>query len=903
MSPTAGGSILGNPVRRVEDPRILSGAAEYFDDIVTPGCAHAVFVRSTVAHARLTGIDTAEAERMPGVLAVHSKDTLTLPPVQAFAMVPPALARPPLADQAVRFVGDIVAVVVAETRAQAVDAVEAVVVDYDFLPAVVDAEASLDDGAPLLFPEHGSNAAIEFNFGDDPTVFDGADVVVTGRFLNQRLAAVPMEPNGIIAEPGPDGALTLTVPTQNPFAVLDVESERVRVVAPAVGGGFGAKANVYVEFVIVAACARLLGRPVKWAETRSESMVAMTQGRGQVQYVELGLERDGTIVGLRVKVIADAGAYAGIGGFLPYLTRTMAQGVYEIPKIEFNAVSALTNTTTTAAYRGAGRPEAAEMLDRIIDVAADELEIDPVEIRKRNLIPAERFPLTTVTGANYDVGDYALALDEACRIAGYDELRAEQRARRDRGDVRQLGIGVSTYVEVTAGGLFREFGSVAVQPDGTVVATVGTSAHGQGHETAYSMIVAELLGVPMADVRIVQSDTAVVPRGSGTMGSRSLQIGGSALYRAGEQVVERAKRLAAHLLEASTDDIVVHEAGTVGVAGVPTRALSWSELAQAAGDPARRPDDWEGDLAAEHDFDQGDASFPFGAHVSVVEVDTSSVTSRSTTAVECSIPCSSPDSSTAGLPRASPRRCSRPSCTTRTGTRSPRTSWTMRYRVPQSSRASRSPTPRPRRRSTRSERRASGSRARSDRPPRCTTQSSTRCRTSGSATSTCRSPLSGCGRRFATPSRAEPAVIVTFTTPTLRLSIEQYRSIVAHCYDGRPDEACGLLAGPLDADHEPAGDVTSVYPCTNADASARTYTVDSRELLRALRDAESRGEDLVGVWHSHTHTDAYPSETDVRQAFEPGWIYVLVSLAREEPVMRAYRIRDGEIAEVAVEVA
>jgi carbon-monoxide dehydrogenase large subunit len=262
------------------------------------------------------------------------------------------------------------------------------------------------------------------------------------------------------------------------------------------------------------------------------------------------------------------------------------------------------------------------MLDRIIDMAADELDIDPVEIRKRNLIPAERFPLTTVTGANYDVGDYARALDEACRIAGYDELRAEQRARRDRGDVRQLGIGVSTYVEVTAGGLFREFGSVAVQSDGTVVATVGTSAHGQGHETAYSMIVAELLGVPMEDVRIVQSDTAVVPRGSGTMGSRSLQIGGSALYRASEQVVEKAKRLAAHLLEASTDDIVVHEGGTVGVAGVPARGLSWSELAQVAADPARRPDDWEGDLAAELDFDQGDASFPFGAHVAVVEVDT-----------------------------------------------------------------------------------------------------------------------------------------------------------------------------------------------------------------------------------------------------------------------------------------
>jgi carbon-monoxide dehydrogenase large subunit len=304
----------------------------------------------------------------------------------------------------------------------------------------------------------------------------------------------------------------------------------------------------------------------------------------------------------------------------------MGQGVYDIPKVQVNSISAATNTTPTAAYRGAGRPEATAFLERIIDMAAVELDIDPVEIRRKNFLAPERFPLTTLTGANYDVGEYAKALDEACRVAGYDDLRAEQRARRERGDTKALGIGICTYVEITAGGMFQEFGGVEVQPDGTVVARVGTSAHGQGHETAFAMIVAELLGVPMDDVTIVQSDTALVPRGSGTMGSRSLQTAGSALYRASEDVLAKAKRLAAHLLEASVDDIVLHDGAKVGVAGVPATALSWRELAAAAADPAKRPDDWptdlEGKLATELDFNQGEATYPFGAHIAVVEVDT-----------------------------------------------------------------------------------------------------------------------------------------------------------------------------------------------------------------------------------------------------------------------------------------
>jgi aerobic carbon-monoxide dehydrogenase large subunit len=621
------GSILGNAVRRVEDPRLLRGEAKYVDDLGPEGTLHVVFVRSTVAHARLLAVDTLEAQRMEGVVLVATHDTLGLADLQGFVMLPPAFNRPPLARDVVRFVGDIVAVVAAETRAQAVDAAEAVIVDYDPLPVVVDPEAALADDAVLVFPEHGSNQAIEFDFGSDPTIFDDADLVVAGRFVNQRLAPVPMEANGVLVEPAADGQLTVTVPSQAPFGVRDplaaavgLEPAQVRVVAPAVGGGFGAKSGTYCEYVLAAALAQRLGRPVKWAETRSENLVAMVHGRGQVQYVELGVTRDGRIVGVRARIVGDGGAYPGVGAFLPFLTRLMGQGVYDIPKVEIGARSAITNTTPTAAYRGAGRPEAAQMLERIVDIAADELGMDPVELRRRNLLPPERFPLTTVTGANYDVGDYAKALDEALRIAGYEDLRREQAARRDRGDTVQLGVGVAVYVEITGGGAFEEFGSVEVHGDGTITATVGTSSHGQGHETSFAMIISDLLGVPMEAVRLVQSDTARVPRGSGTMGSRSLQTAGSALFRASEGVIAQAKLLAAHLLEADVADIVLDD-GRFSVAGVPAAALGWAELAEAAHDDARRPPDMEPALKVALDFNQGEASYPFGAHVSVVEVD------------------------------------------------------------------------------------------------------------------------------------------------------------------------------------------------------------------------------------------------------------------------------------------
>jgi aerobic carbon-monoxide dehydrogenase large subunit len=623
------GSILGNSVQRKEDPALITGVARYVDDLPVTGVLSTVFVRSTVAHATITSIDTAAARSMPGVVAIYTADDLGVEPQAGFIFLP-AFARPPLATGKVRFVGETVVAVVAETRAQAVDAAEAVVVEYDVLPAVTDAEAALAPDAPEVWPDIGMGGK-NICFGLQPEkiddLFDEADVVVKGRFVNQRLAAVPMENNGIVVEHDGSGGLCAWVATQAPHGVRDglagalgLAPEQVRVIAPAVGGGFGAKTGTYAEFIVVAKAALLLGRPVKWAETRSENMVSMSHGRGQIQYVEMGLRRDGTIVGLRVRVIADGGAYPAIGAFLPFLTKSMAQGVYEIPRIEFNSVSVATNTTTTAAYRGAGRPEATALLERIIDLAAVELAIDPAELRRRNLIAADRFPLTTVTGSNYDVGDYVKALDEALKVSGYAELRAEQAARRQRGDTVALGIGVSAYVEVTAGGLFTEYGACEVGADGKVTVKAGTSSHGQGHDTSFAMIAAEILGVSIDDVTLVQSDTALIPRGQGTMGSRSLQIGGSAIYKASETVLDKARQLAAHLLEASPDDIVAVD-GRVGVAGTPSASLSWAELATAAADPARLPAGMEPGLAAELDFNQGDATYPFGSHVAVVEVD------------------------------------------------------------------------------------------------------------------------------------------------------------------------------------------------------------------------------------------------------------------------------------------
>ncbi|MGH9068283.1 MAG: xanthine dehydrogenase family protein molybdopterin-binding subunit, partial [Acidimicrobiales bacterium] len=658
------GSLLGDAVVRIEDPDLLAGRADYVDDLPVEGVVHLAFVRSPIAHGVLGRIDASDASSRPGVVAVLTAADLGLPAHHTFFPLNAACARPPLAEGKVRCVGDAVAVVAAETRAAAVDAAEAVVVDYDPLPVVAWPEAALEPGAPLQFEAvPGNLAAGSRDGGPDPLA--GADVVVRGRFENQRVAVVPMEGNAIVVVPegtsvwasapqqsvpaagaspgggaspvagaggegasaGEDGRrrpeLTVYVSTQMPhmFAklmseVLGLDRQALRVVAPHVGGAFGSKAGIASEHTVAVAVARRLGRPVKWVETRSENLVAMPHGRGQVQYVELGLTRDGRMMGLRCRVVGDAGAYGGFGGGLAMgPTRSMAQGVYRIPSISYDVAVALTNTTTMGAFRGAGRPEAAAMLERVVDMAADELGMDPAQLRRRNLLAPSDFPFTTVMGTTYDSGEYAAALDKALSLVGYEGLLEEQAGRRRTGDRWQLGIGIGTYVEVTAGGMSSEYGSVEIHPDGTATVTAGTSAHGQGHATSFAMVVADRLGIPVESVRLVQSDTAVVPRGSGTGGSRSLQIGGNAVGRAAEAVLHRARALAGDLLEARADDIVVMEDGRVGVAGVPARALSWSELAGAA---AERGDA----LAAALDFEQAGATFPFGAHVAVVEVDT-----------------------------------------------------------------------------------------------------------------------------------------------------------------------------------------------------------------------------------------------------------------------------------------
>ncbi|HEX6350080.1 MAG TPA: xanthine dehydrogenase family protein molybdopterin-binding subunit [Candidatus Dormibacteraeota bacterium] len=603
------GSIFGSAVRRREDPRLVTGRGRYVDDLPAPGALHAAFARSPHPHAGLRSIDTAAASALPGVVAVFTAADLGLRPRQAFGMISDDFARPPLAAEMVRFVGDAVAVAVTETREQAADAALAVEVDYEPRPALPSAELAAADPANLAFevsmgnPEEG-----------DP--LEDADVVVRQRMANQRLAAVPLEGNAVLAVPEPGGGLTVYASTQSPFQVRDaiadalgLAEEQVRCIAPDVGGGFGAKIQVGAEQVVVAAAAHRLGRPVKWIETRTEGMLAMSQGRGQVQEVALGARRDGTLAGLRAEVFADAGAYPAQGAFLPLLTGQMAPGCYRIPRVDFQARSYATHTTPTSAYRGAGRPEATALIERAMDLLAYELGLDPVELRRRNLVRADEFPFTSATGYTYDSGDYCGVLDKAVQLAGYEELREEQRRRRAARDRLYLGIGVCCYVEVTAAGSPTEFAAVEVGADGGVSVRAGTASHGQGHETAFAMLAAEKLGVEMERVRIIEGDTGEVARGDGTQASRSLQLGGSAVLEACGLLIEKARDLAAARREVAAADLEVAEGG-LRVRGVPARALSWAELA------AHEP----GGLAVEADF-FGEPTYPFGCHVAVVEVD------------------------------------------------------------------------------------------------------------------------------------------------------------------------------------------------------------------------------------------------------------------------------------------
>ena len=622
--PGAGGSLLGTRVLRTEDPRLLTGVARYTADLPFDGLLHAVFVRSEVAHGILRAIDTTEAATMPGVVAVWTADDLGVEPHHGFVKIHDDFARPPLARDRVRFVGEPVAVVFGESRQQAVDAAAAVFVEIDELPAVTDPEEALSDGAPVLYDSRPDNIAVSESPDAALDLEAISDVVVRGRYVNQRVAVAPMEPHGFAAAPGEDGALTVWASNQMPHytqaqvaAALGVDPATVHLITPQVGGGFGGKAAIQHEYTSVAAAAQRLGRPVVWVPTRTEDMQAAPQSRGQVQYAELGCRRDGTFTGLRVRLVGDAGAYPNIGAWLPGGTRRMSHGTYTFGAIDFDVAVAVTNTAPMGAYRGAGRPEATALLERLVDQASHELAIDPIELRRRNLLTDDVFPFKTITGNTYDTGRYRLPLQTAAEAIDYDALRRDQQARRERGDTIQLGIGVASYVEITAGGGSGEFGKVEVAADGSATVYCGTLSHGQGHQTAYAMIVSAQTGIPVDKIALIDGDTALVKSGGGTGGSRSLQLGGSAVHLATEAMVERAKRLAATVLEADPADIVVDVgAGTVGVAGVPASALTWGELAVHA---ESSPD---GPLEAEAVFNGDGSTFPFGTHIAVVEVDT-----------------------------------------------------------------------------------------------------------------------------------------------------------------------------------------------------------------------------------------------------------------------------------------
>lgn len=628
------GSILGNAVLRLEDPTLLTGDGKYVDDLRETGTLYVALVRSPVAHGTINSVDLGEAESMPGVVAVyHAGNDLGMPSFQGFPMMPEMLNRPIFAKEKVRFVGDIIAAVIAETQAQANDAAQEIFADIDALPAIIDPRDGLAPDAPLLFPELGSNVCFASHYppeggGDDPC--EGADAIAEVEMVSQRLAGVPMENNGVVCVPEEGGGLTMWVSHQAPHTVhagyapmLGLEPDQLRLVCPWVGGGFGPKAAGYVEHLIAGKAALTLGRPVKWAEARSENMVSMVHGRDFVMKARLGVNNDGKIVGFDGEVIAAGGAYPAIGAILPMLTQMMSVGVYEIPKVRFDAKTVLTNNTTIGAYRGAGRPEATQLIERILDVAADQIGMDAAEIRRVNFMQPDSFPRTTITGANYDSGEYEKALDAALEASNYQDLLRQQAERRASGDPKQLGIGVSAYVEVTAPvGLHVEFGACEINDDGSATVFAGTSVHGQGHATAFAMLASDVLGIPMEKITLVNSDTARVPRGSGTLGSRSLQTAGSAIHLASNGVLDRAKQIAAHLLEASADDIEVGDGG-LQVAGVPANVVTWAELAVASKDAAKLPEGVEpGPLRHELDFDGQDSTFPFGAHVSLVEVDT-----------------------------------------------------------------------------------------------------------------------------------------------------------------------------------------------------------------------------------------------------------------------------------------
>ena len=614
-------SILGNRVVRKEDPALLTTGGNYVDDIAVDGARHVVYVRSMVAHGNITSIDVTEARTAPGVVDVVTNADLTIGDIKPFMLLNQSLTRPVLARERVRYVGEPIVAVVAESRAAAVDAAELVIVDIEPLPVIIDPRDALADDAIHLFPQIATNVAMHSDHSGEPISFANCDVVVTQTTVNQRLAPAPIENRSAIAW-WEDGRLVLelgcqgTHPIRNTVSeIYGLEHDQMRVICPDVGGGFGAKAHAAPEAVVLGELSRRTGRPVRWTETRSENMTGMGHGRGQIQTVTLGGTKDGDLLAYKIEILQDAGGYPNMGAILPYATRIMATGVYDIPAVEVSSKSVATNTTPTGAYRGAGRPEASAALERAVDLFADEAGLDPAEVRRRNFVQPDAFPFTTPTGTIYDSGNYEESLNRALAAAGYSELLEEQARRRASGDRRLMGIGIATYVEITGAGVGSEYGSVEVLADGSARVVTGSNPYGQGHITSWSMLVSDQTGIPLDRIEVVYGDTDLVPTGETTGGSRSLQIAGSAVFDATGKLVEIARQRAADLLEANPADIVLDtDTARFHVAGTPAVSLGWEDIGATSSDESNQ-------LFALSDFTASGPTFPFGTHVAVVEID------------------------------------------------------------------------------------------------------------------------------------------------------------------------------------------------------------------------------------------------------------------------------------------
>jgi aerobic carbon-monoxide dehydrogenase large subunit len=647
---TARENVVGQPLRRKEDARLVTGRTNWTDNIVLPGMLHMAVLRSPMAHARIARIDVSPALGRPGVVAAFSGDDLgdangSIPcvwPVTDDIVMPPHRC---LATDEVRYVGDAVAVVIARNRYEAADALEAIEVDYEPLPPVLDMPAALQEGADLVHTESGTNKCYTWEFagGDYEAAKAKADRVFTRNYVNQRLIPMAMEPRAVVANPtGPDGEITIWSATQIPHVlrvllalVTGIPENKIRVIAPDVGGGFGSKLQLYREEVLAVTIANKLQRPLKWTESRSENAQVTHHGRDQLQEIELAVTNEGKILGLRVNLTANMGAYLHIiTPGVPLLGAFMFNSIYKMEGYSFSCTGVFTNTTPTDAYRGAGRPEATFAIERIMDDLADELGVDPIELRRRNWITHEEFPYTTICGLEYDSGNYEAATDKALELFGYDALRQEQQERRDRSDPVQLGIGISTFTEMcglapsrvlaslnyVAGGW--EHATIRVLPTGVVEVVTGSSPHGQGHVTAWSQIAADALGIDVNAVQVIHGDTGTSPYGMDSYGSRSLVVGGMAIVAAAERVVDKAKLVAAHMLEADPGDLEFKD-GTFSIkGGTPGSSKTIQEVAFEAFTAHNLPDGVEPTLQANSTVDPSTFSFPHGTHLCAVDIDT-----------------------------------------------------------------------------------------------------------------------------------------------------------------------------------------------------------------------------------------------------------------------------------------